>query len=67
MIILHWEKCMQEALFEVMPTQKVVERTFQEEYFNDYQRDQLEMSGYIPVDPSAKVGIAIKTIRELVV
>ncbi len=56
---------MPEALFEVMPTQQIRERTIQEYYANEYQRNQLEMAGFIPQNPSAKSGIAVKTIREI--
>ena len=56
---------MPEALFEVMPTSQVRERTIQEYYANEFQRNQLEMDGFIPQNPSSKSGIAIKVIREI--
>lgn len=58
---------MQEVLCEVMPTQEVKEQSYQQYYYNEFQRDQLEMMGYIPVDPSLSSGMAIKTVRELIV
>lgn len=54
-----------QALFEVMPTQQIRERTIQEYYANEYQRNQLEMDGFIPQNPSATSGVAVKTIREI--
>lgn len=56
-----------EALFEVMPAQGVREKTLQQFYADAYQRDSLEIDGYIPVDPTASRGIAIKIVRELLV
>ena len=56
-----------QALFEVMPTQEVKEKTLQTEYFNSVQRTQAEINGFIPVDPTAPTGIALKVVRELLI
>lgn len=56
-----------ELLLEVLPTQEVKEKTLQRNYYNVNERNALEHSGYVPVNPYAESGIAIKTVRELVV
>lgn len=58
---------MPEALFEVMPTNKVKEKTIQEYYSNEAERERLEMDGFILQNPLALSGYAIKTIREIII
>ncbi len=55
-----------QALFEVMPTQQVKEKSIQEYYSNEAERDKLEMNGFTIQNPLALSGYAIKTIREIV-
>jgi hypothetical protein len=57
----------QEVLYEVMPPQEVKEKTTQQYYYNAFQRDQLEMMGFIPVDPTSDKGVALKTVREILI
>ncbi len=55
-----------QALFEIMPTQQVKEKSIQEYYSNEAERDKLEMNGFTIQNPLALSGYAIKTIREIV-
>lgn len=54
-----------QALFEVLPTCEVQERTLEQYYHNEQQRHMLEMNGFVPVNPLATQGIALKVIREM--
>lgn len=58
---------MPEILYEVIPTQQVSEKTVQQYYSNLFQKQELISQGYIPVDPFAEHGVAIKTFRELII
>lgn len=57
----------QEMLLEVMPTPEIKEKTIQRFFYSEEHRKLLELEGYIATDPYAKTGVAIKTIREIVV
>lgn len=56
-----------ELLLEVLPTQEVKEKTLEKRYSNASERTALEHAGYVPVNPYVESGIAIKTVRELVI
>ena len=55
----------QEMLCEVMPNIPVKLQEYTATYANRYQREQLEKDGYIPVDPLAESGIAVKVVNRL--
>ena len=55
----------QEMLCEVMPHIPSKVQVYTATYTNRYQREQLEKDGYIPVDPLAESGIAVKVVNWL--
>lgn len=58
---------MTEVLFEVMPTEKVKEKTIQKYYSSEKERELLELSGFIPIDRNSSSGISIKVVREILI